>query len=157
MKEVLGAALATVLLLVGCAMYQPAPQWGETDSYQEVVQSAWNDACELSTYSCFGVAKPQIVKTDMMAPGVAGFYYPESKRVHIGKDTNIVENFRNYGTLVHEMVHYLQDYATDHVWPSNKHGSCLREEEAWDVFNELSVKYDYSHLVDTSWATRYGC
>jgi hypothetical protein len=120
------------------------------------VNAAWKEACQLSRYSCLWVKRPEVAYSDVLGNGVRGAFWPGSTRVWLAKGIDIQTNIRDYGTLVHEFVHYLQEQ--NFQWPAfSKTVQCQREEEAWDVFNLLMKKYDREDLVDVRWRYRYGC
>lgn len=148
MRTLITAAL--LLLVTGCI----SPTF-PTDGFHTAVIAAWADACEMSRYDCTWVKRPRVIQTDMMGPGVLGFFYPGGDTVFVRKGTEPQTELRAYVTLVHEMVHYLQDLAW---WPGNqKHTICMREEEAWDIGNRVLVKYGKPELQDFTWYVRYGC
>jgi hypothetical protein len=120
-----------------------------------MVRGAFNDACDISRYTCRAVPLPVLEVRDLSywGRGVRGIY-AGGPQVYI--DDNVkYESPLFKVVLVHEIVHYLQRFAPENdLWQSN----CSREGEAFEVAGKYAVKMGWPERDRRSnWWYSYRC
>lgn len=137
--------IVIALALMGNTIYE-AP-------YFIPMQTAFEDACERTTYDCTDVPVPKL-----RIGSLAHYGIPGANGVYTGGDTIYLDlmagkpYMKKYATALHEIVHYLQSYAPNriHLLPG-----CFREGEAFFVANAVLSEFGFQDYVFTDWYRAY--
>jgi hypothetical protein len=145
MRKLLLLGFVFPLVLALCSMAYAASRFEA---------SAWEEACELSRYTCDGVDAPVIEYDQIaLAQGLLGYYVAGTRVVFVAVG---LAPDKEYTVLVHEMVHYLQyKDAFLHGTPLPK--SCEAEREAFEVSDKVLVRLGMPELARNGDLRDYGC
>jgi hypothetical protein len=117
-------------------------------------ESAFAEACRLSRYNCL----------DLRPPSVRGTVYAQRENsygFYTGGNTiwldPTLDSEARYIVMVHETVHYLQEKVDGSRFPINQLRSCLSEEEAFEVSDQVAKRLKRGRLVRAGDIRSYGC
>lgn len=142
------ALLLAALFFVATAVFGIARAGSQFES------AAWQEACELSRYSCRSI-KPPVVEYDETArmTGLLGYYLLGTRVVFLAVG---LKPHAEYAVLVHEMVHYLQ-YVHAKYDPSVKLEKCFMESEAFSVSDQVAKRLGVPEMIRDGNLLDYGC
>ncbi len=141
MKVWIAAALASVLALGGAyAGYELAVYAANLPlTLNQVYGQAWDEACDRSRYICGNYPRANVMYQPLQGDGRAGTYYCR-KDVVLIDGSDVMTNAKDFATLVHENVHYLQVMLHGIQCPFQSNDArCLYEHEAWKVGYDVFI------------------
>jgi len=153
MSNLAKALLLTGVFLLSACATNTAVRLSTTSAIE---RAAWDEACARTEYRCFMVNPPKVGTSEYVGILKAYGFYNGGNTVFLKKDLDITDTF-GFAVLVHEMVHYLQARSDKFPYPG-KLSSCMMEEEAWEVYNEVVVSQGRQDLFVKEWFKAYpGC
>jgi hypothetical protein len=122
-------------LVIGSLVIGNLASAGTTVDHSKAEAEAWKITCKYSNYPC-KVSQPYTIYTDLTPLSAFGVYFG-GNTIYLDIGLSPETEPRNMGTLVHEMVHYLQAKEGGiTVRGIGRVELCLAEVEAYQVMNK---------------------
>lgn len=147
---ILTIASMSILAGIGYDAHRPSAS-------EMLLDEAWEYVCNVDrTFNCDGVEKPELIQHDGLNAdkGTYGFFYSGEAMIFAQKTTRDQDKLRQ--TVVHELVHYLQDQSG--YFESKVH-SCDWEAGAFAVADRYANYIKRPDLIrgDTWWVRYRQC
>jgi hypothetical protein len=120
---------------------------------RDVTKAYLEAACELSRFVCTDrTPVPNVFFVDM---GENTQAYYQGGQVYLGN--HLKPGVRAKAIFIHELVHHLQSIAREasDIGEWTDYEACMREAEAWGVFNEYIMDQERPDLYKYEWYSWY--
>ena len=140
--------LVCMALLLCISSVQAKPRYTPYEAFRE--------ACWLSRYSCIGIKQPMVRESPYVNLEGAHGIYMGGRTIWMGNKLPTAKE--RYVVMVHEMVHYLQQYVDQQGIPfTSQFEKCVREHEAFEVSDIVAKRLKQAHLIRGGDFRSYGC
>ena len=146
--------VSALVLLAASAAANAEPLFVKDISKME--RTAWRIACDFKGYDCSNIPVPQVWYMEM--EGTHGRYWRGAPGIEV--NTKLIGQVFSGLVMVHEMVHYIQDYQIRQSLNHGFNSHCDREREAFNITLAVAFSLNIKDSRLVSWpeiARAYSC